>query len=40
MYGVESNSKCDIPEGPVYGKLVEGDLTDVPVGRISFTAEP
>ena len=40
MYGVESNSKCDIPEGPVYGKPVEGDLTDVPVGRISFTAEP
>ena len=40
MYGGESNSKCDIPEGPVYGKPVEGDLTDVPVGRISFTAEP
>ena len=40
MYGLESRSKCDIPEGPVYGKPDEGELTDVFVGRTGFTVEP
>ena len=40
MYGVSSSSKCDIPEGRVFGKPVEGELYNVSVGRSGFIGVP
>ena len=40
MYGVSSSSKCDIPEGRVFGKPVEGELYNVSVGRSGLIGVP
>ena len=40
MYGEERRSACDIPEGEVFGKPVEGELDDVFVGRSGFIVVP